>query len=146
MSSWTNSRKTGTAWLLPRNALSPVATRDKDMRCLSPRSSPIAIRRIRTSRLSVVRAGQWIVLLRGCQICEATLKFYLQSCQSAVMISVRFRSILFYKQNHLAPAAHRLEAVGTKKRVTAIGYSLVRGRRILEESRHFADTIPLNGV
>ena len=67
MSSCTNSHKTGTAWLDPCNALSSVATRDKDTRCLSPRSSPIAIRRIKTSRLSVVRAEQWIVLLGRCQ-------------------------------------------------------------------------------
>ena len=54
-------------------------------------------------------------------------------------------SISQYKQNHLAYAAHRLEAVGAKKMmVVAIGYIHVRGRRVLVESRHSVDTLPLN--
>ena len=73
------------------------------------------------------------------------LKPGLQSCQISV-VSVLFRSILFYKQNHLAHAAHRLEAVGTKKMAVAIGYIRVRGRRILVKSRHSVDTLPLNEV
>jgi len=35
---------------------------------------------------------------------------------------------------------HRSEAFGTKSFVAAIGYSRVRGRRILVESRHSVDT------
>ena len=76
------------------------------------------------------------------------MKSGLQSSQSAVR-SVRFRNIRFCKQNHLAHAVHRLEALGTKRIVAAKGYSPVRGKRVPVESRHSADAgyaLVLDGV
>ena len=76
------------------------------------------------------------------------LKSGLQSCQSASHFSARFHSIWFCMQNHLAYAAHRLEEMDVK-RMAAIRYSRVRGRRILVASRHPEDThvsLPLEGV
>ena len=75
------------------------------------------------------------------------MKSGLQPNQSAVR-SAWFR-IRFCKQNHLAHAAHRLEASGKKHIVAAKGYSRAREKRVLEESRHSADAgyaLVLDGV
>ena len=75
------------------------------------------------------------------------MKSGLQPNQSAVR-SARFR-IRFCKRNHLAHAAHRLEASGKKQIVAAKGYIRERGKRVLVESRHSADAgyaLVLDGV
>ena len=76
------------------------------------------------------------------------MKSGLQTNQSAAR-SAWFRSIRFCKQNHLAHAVHRLEALGKKNVVAAKGSSRVREKRVLVESRHSVEagySLVLDGV
>lgn len=98
------------------------------MQCLSPRSSLTAVRHIRTSRLSVVRARQWLLEWVGVRPEMQIWKPGLQPYQSSVY-SVQLRSItvLYAKPSDVRSASfgghwykkdggcHRIEPCDTRK-------------------------------